>query len=203
MTRSLVLMALLLSAPAAFADDVICQEVRDASFDACYRSVDSRRAECFAHCDRCRGEVAACRDHCEHFCDSPESEGCAFDLYGCTTRCEHRCHERVCEDNPGCKAWWCNGDNVKSCVSTCKQEYAALATCRASWCGDGKARKQCLDGCQATEKTAAACRKAWCGDGATAQRCYAEADQAEQDCRKQVDAEYKKCLDTSKVQPKK
>jgi hypothetical protein len=193
MTRILLLIAISLPA-VANADEVLCREVRDGGLAACYHQNDVRRNECAHHCARCGEQVLGCYTYCEHFCDAPFSEGCGFDLAACNSHCSHRCHEPACADNPGCSKWWCSKEAVKACTDGCQATWASHATCRANWCGDGKAKKACVDGCNAGQAVAASCRKSWCGEGKDAKACYDDADKLEEDCRKQVEADFKSCL---------
>jgi hypothetical protein len=188
----------LLATIPARADEVLCREVRESGLASCYRQNDQRRGECARHCARCGEEVLGCYTYCEHFCDAPFSEGCGFDLAACNSRCAHRCHEPACADNPGCRGWWCSKDAVKSCTDGCQSTWGSLQSCRAAWCGDGKAKKACLDGCAAGQAAATSCRKSWCGDGKDARACFDAADKLEEDCRKQVETEYKACLSPPK-----
>jgi hypothetical protein len=188
-----ILMMVMALSGIAVAGEEQCLEVRQASLAGCYHAHDQRRSECTRRCASCSEQAAACVAQCEHYCDAPFYEGCGFDLNGCVARCEHRCHDPDCEDNGGCRAWWCNKDNVKGCVDTCQAQYGALASCRAAWCGEGKAKRACLDGCAANGKRTAACRAAWCGDGAAGRQCFRDTDDSEADCRKQVEAAYKSC----------
>jgi hypothetical protein len=183
-----------LAAGGARADERVCEDVRDASYAYCFRANDTHRADCARRCERCSELSVSCVAHCEHYCDAPYFEGCGFDLNGCIGRCEHRCHDPECQENSGCKSWWCAKDNIKSCVDHCHKAYDGLAECRAMWCESGKAKRACLDGCNAMQKNAAACRKSWCGDGAAAKQCAKEADQSEDQCRATVDGEFKTCM---------
>jgi hypothetical protein len=186
---------LLVAAPvtAGAADEAACQQLRDRGYEACLHQNDVARSECGNECARCGAELTGCLSYCEHFCDAPLPEGCNFDLNACVSRCGHHCHEPACDANPGCKATWCAATAVKQCGDMCQSTWSSLASCRASWCGDGKARTACVASCNSGKTPADACRKAWCGDGKSGQQCYRDADDTEQQCRKQVDASVKSC----------
>lgn len=194
--RASLLLTLALTPTVALgADDPACQQMRERGYEACYRQNDAARADCAVECARCGEQITGCFSYCEHFCDAAYPEGCNFDLNACVSRCGHRCHEPACDDNPGCRAAWCAPATIKQCSETCQATWSSLSACRAAWCGDGKSRNACLTSCNAGGKGPAdGCRKAWCGDGKSGQQCYRDADDAEQQCRKQVDASVKSCL---------
>ena len=184
---------------AVAADESVCLQLRERGYEACYRQNDAARAECADHCAHCGQLLVGCFSYCEHFCDASYPEGCGFDLPACVSRCNHHCHDPACDENPGCRAAWCNKEAVKACGDTCQATYASLATCRGSWCGGGKARKSCLDGCNGGDRALDdSCRKSWCGDGKAGRECYREADDNEEQCRKQTDAQYRACLAPAK-----
>lgn len=188
------LVALTLAAPAFAADEGACRELRTRGFETCFRQNDAARLECAEECNRCGEELTSCVSYCEHFCDSTYPEGCAFDLNACVSRCGHRCHEPGCDENAGCKQIWCAAGAIKQCTDTCQASYNQLASCRATWCSDGKGRAACLSSCNSTKAPADSCRKNWCGDGKSGQQCYRDADNAEENCRKQVESSVKACL---------
>jgi MATE family multidrug resistance protein len=192
--RLLLLVVALPFAAHAAADEAACQQLRERGYEACYHQNDMARADCAGECARCGAELSGCIAYCDHFCDAPLPEGCNFDLNACVSRCNHHCHEPACDGNAGCKQAWCAPATVKQCSDTCQATWNALASCRASWCSDGKSRGACVASCNAGKAPADACRKAWCGDGKSGARCYRDADAAEEQCRKEVDASVKACM---------